>query len=144
MIYFAQPSPGGFIKIGTTRCLTDRLAGLKSEYGILLTILAVVDGGHPEEASLHSRFSHLRSEGEWFHPGDDLLEFISKEAKPWDGSDETPKTTTKVFVSLIRRARMVSDHRGIDLFDYIDSLLSPAVEQDYRRLIESEAKRIGE
>lgn len=55
-----------------------------------------------------------------------------------------PKTTTKVYTDLLRRARQVAVNKDVDLFDYIDSILRPAVDTDYRKMIEREAKDLDE
>lgn len=67
-----------------------------------------------------------------------------KNPRPASSVNEGDKTTTKVYVRLIRRARMISDHRGIDLFEYIDSLLSGPIDRDYRQLIENEAEKLSD
>jgi hypothetical protein len=57
-------------------------------------------------------------------------------------ADAGKKTTMKVSVATLRKARIVSEHRGIDLFDYIASLLDHPIDRDYRSMIEEEAKRL--
>jgi hypothetical protein len=61
--------------------------------------------------------------------------------KPGPKRDPKPvvKSTTKVNRDILRKANMVAQHRGIDLYDYVESLLAPAVERDYHRMIKSEA-----
>jgi hypothetical protein len=88
MIYFIKRPDDGRIKIGTTAYLTQRLRHLAKECGVDLEVLAVRDGLFASERSLHRRFAHLRTVGEWFEPGDDLLGFIVAEGHKWDGSDD--------------------------------------------------------
>lgn len=69
-----------------------------AEHGEGLEVIAVTEGAHSVERRLHRRFSHLRTAGEWFEPGDDLLGFIVAEARPWDGSDEDPFEDDRVAI----------------------------------------------
>jgi hypothetical protein len=77
MIYFIQSTTGGPIKIGTTASLCPRMQHWNGAIPNGLRILAVLDGGHDHETMIHKKFRHLRITGEWFEPGDDLLEFIA-------------------------------------------------------------------
>ena len=95
MIYFIK-SPDGPIKIGTTIRLSQRLKQLVAYYGEGLEVLAVVEGNRSVERDLYDRFSHLRTVGEWFEPGDDLVGFIVAKGKPWDGEDEESSTGLKL------------------------------------------------
>lgn len=61
----------------------------------------------------------------------------TEEGKKQFGQPE--KTTTKVSRDLLTRAKAVANHRGLDLFDYLDRLLRPLVEKDYREYIRTEA-----
>lgn len=90
MVYFLQRPEGGLIKIGKSIRLTERLKVLSDQAGCQLRVLAVIDGNYPEERSLHLRFDHLRVDLEWFDPAQELIDFIAREARPWDGRDEAP------------------------------------------------------
>lgn len=73
-----------------------------------------------------------------------VLDPMSKKQKPpATDSAEHPKNpvTTKVDKELIRKAKTVASHREIDLFDYLDSVLTPAVEKDYYAIIREEGKK---
>jgi hypothetical protein len=62
-----------------------------------------------------------------------------KKKEPQAAADD-PKTTTKVFLSVIRQAKTVASYRGIDLFDYLDSVLKPAVSRDFNSLFNKESR----
>lgn len=47
-----------------------------------------------------------------------------------DSSSE--KMTTKIEKGLLKKARIVAITRGIDLFEYLDSVLRPTVEKDHK------------
>jgi hypothetical protein len=94
VIYFVSPLTGGDVKIGTTARLSQRLANLRSQRKTGLRVLGVMDGGREREAELHELFAHLRGHGEWFRPGDELLEYVRQNARPWDGADEAPPRHT--------------------------------------------------
>ncbi len=100
MIYFAQRKSGGPIKIGTSVQLAQRIITLRREHGADLEVLGVVTGSYKEESALHERFDHLHHEKEWFHPGEDLLVFISADARPWDGTDEVPSKTVPLGIEI--------------------------------------------
>jgi hypothetical protein len=55
-------------------------------------------------------------------------------------SDAPKVTTTKIKSDLLRKARMVAAHRNIEIAQYVDSILRPAIERDYDEMISSEAK----
>lgn len=84
MIYFARIGAAGPIKIGKTIDLGARLEAHARDYGMALTVLAVIDGGVDLEYQVHRRFAHLslnsdrmRGRVELFAAGADLLEFIA-------------------------------------------------------------------
>jgi hypothetical protein len=59
-----------------------------------------------------------------------------------EGQGPAPKlTTAKVEEALLRRAKVVATLRGLDLHAYLDSLLRPLVDRDYREAISQEGKR---
>jgi hypothetical protein len=49
--------------------------------------------------------------------------------------DNVPVTTTKVDLELIKKAKAVATHRGILLYDLVDQILRPAVEQAYDQYV---------
>lgn len=75
-IYFVRVGLDGPIKIGSTTNMKKRLKNLQVSNPIPLNVMSVVPGTERDEQRLHQKFSHLFIQGEWFHPGDDLLEFI--------------------------------------------------------------------
>jgi hypothetical protein len=81
-VYFIRMIPDGPIKIGIAGNVNMRLDNLQTATPHLLEVIGVIlGGGRSLELKLHRQFSQLHIRGEWFHPGDDLLAFISKEAK---------------------------------------------------------------
>lgn len=89
MIYFVK-FPYGAIKIGYTSRMVGRLRSLRGIFGKRLEVLGVAGGSPAEETYLHFRFVHLHAIGEWFDPGQDLLDFIASKAIPWDGTNDEP------------------------------------------------------
>ncbi len=81
VIYFARACDG-LIKIGVTKNLLGRLAGLSRLNG-QLDVLGVEPGSWRRERAIHDAFAHLRVYGlppwrgtEWFQPATDLLSHI--------------------------------------------------------------------
>lgn len=145
MVYFIQATEGGLIKIGTTVRLSERLKTLRKESGRPLWVLAVIPGDRFEEKGLHARFSHLRRDGEWFEPGDDLRRFIDAEATDWDGTDEVPKGRgVPLQADLAFLARIVAAFRGVSIGEYIDSALRDVIVEDYNSEVEKEQARMAE
>ncbi len=85
-VYFIQAGGrDGYIKIGTAKSVTRRLANLQSASPVTLKLLHCIDGGKDTEREIHFRFAHRRLRGEWFIPGEDLLDFcgvVRKTNKP--------------------------------------------------------------
>ena len=76
MIYFIKNLTNGNIKIGYAKSPKDRLKELQTASSEKLVLLKTIEGDKTNEQQLHQRFIHLRLNGEWFSPGEDLLEFI--------------------------------------------------------------------
>jgi hypothetical protein len=126
VIYFVERPGDGHIKIGTTIRLSERLKQLMAEYGDGLVVLAIVEGDHRGEYGLHRRFAHLRTVGEWFEPGDDLLGYIVAEGQEWDGSDDDPGyLSAKLPVDVIESARIVAAYRGETITEMLGDILRP-------------------
>lgn len=71
-VYLVQRADD-LIKIGWTSAPRERVQQLEREHGDL-HVVACVLGGRAEERLLHRRWQHLRVEGEWFAPCDDMWE----------------------------------------------------------------------
>jgi hypothetical protein len=48
---------------------------------------------------------------------------------------KVPTATAKVAADLHRKVKMIATHRGVEMFDYLDALLRPAVERDFERML---------
>jgi DNA-binding transcriptional regulator YiaG len=81
-VYFVQSRASGLIKIGRTKDWQRRQGELEFGNGDRLDVLAVIrPADFQTEQALHARFNHLRCHGEWFSPGQELLDFIRQTAK---------------------------------------------------------------
>lgn len=76
-VYFIQLGDNGPIKIGSARDARKRVASIQCAHPERIRLLAITDGGHPEEGELHRRFAEYRLRGEWFTPAKPLLDFIA-------------------------------------------------------------------
>jgi hypothetical protein len=114
LIYFLKAErdggvvQAGWIKIGTTTRLTERLKQIAAEIGHTPIVLAVLDGGFAEEQALHRKFGFAGRFREWFDPDPELLLLIETDGRPWDGTDEIAKQ------SLISLKGTVSYEKWID------------------------------
>jgi hypothetical protein len=131
MIYFIRRPDDGWIKIGVTVRLSERLKQLCAEFGGELEVLAVVDGSRARERELHRQFSHLRAVGEWFEPGDDLTGFIVAEGKRWDGEDEAPTAPVKIERPLAEKAAIIARQRRITIAEYMSDPTRALIERDF-------------
>jgi hypothetical protein len=75
-IYFIRAGEAGPIKIGLTRSVPDRLAGLQICTADTLTVLASVQAPKEGERQLHAHFTPERIRGEWFRPSPRLMAYI--------------------------------------------------------------------
>lgn len=75
-VYFVEA--GGFIKIGVTENINARLSSLQTGCPLPMTLIKVIRGGRKTEERIHKRFSHLRSQGEWFQKTEDLTGYIAR------------------------------------------------------------------
>jgi hypothetical protein len=63
-----------------------------------------------------------------------------RKAGPEPESDKPKKKTTlKAWEDVARKAKIVAAIRGLDIFDYIDSILRPAVERDHEQALKQES-----
>lgn len=85
-VYFIQME--NKIKIGSSFDTNRRLFELQITSASKLTLLGEIDGSVKVEKALHSRFAHLREEGEWFRAENELKEFVKNvlQSSPKDGS----------------------------------------------------------
>lgn len=111
-IYFAQGVSGGPVKIGRTVCLSARLKSLQTGSPLTLKFVGVIPfGGAATEKTLHKKFANLHAHGEWFHPGEELLEYIKTySSAPADVPDRVPpgEPSPSRYVGLTRE--FASDH----------------------------------
>jgi DNA-binding XRE family transcriptional regulator len=74
MIYFIKQ--GDYVKIGFTNRFKTRLNQLQVSSPIKLEVLGIIDGNKEEEKSIHEKFKHISSNGEWFMYCDELKSYI--------------------------------------------------------------------
>lgn len=72
------------VKIGTSTNIRRRVSELPYD-----RLIGTIPGGPKVEATWHRRFAHLRSAGEWFRMGPDLMEAI---ASSICSAEEPPRT----------------------------------------------------
>lgn len=65
-VYVIQAGDGGPCKIGHTSDVSRRLANMQISTHAQLRLVAVYEGGEPEERALHKQFAAVRLRGEWF------------------------------------------------------------------------------
>jgi len=81
VVYFVRA--GGFVKIGfTSKAVHLRINEFKTGCPYETELIGTIDGDLKTERSLHRRFAHLRSSGEWFIATDELISYISKVVQP--------------------------------------------------------------
>lgn len=65
-VYFVEAVGTGFVKVGRSKNIAERVATLRANNGALLRLLRWDKGGAREERALHGRYDYYRSHGEWF------------------------------------------------------------------------------
>jgi hypothetical protein len=76
MVYFVKLISTGRVKIGYSANVPVRMQELTYEHGPI-ELLAVLHGSRKTEGAHHAHFAKLRTKGEWFVPGDDLMTYIA-------------------------------------------------------------------
>lgn len=84
VVYFIRAAGMGLIKIGVANCVHARVRMFGQLLPFEIEVLGVIPCGRHSilEQSLHGRFKHLRTRGEWFREEPELLDFIAAEASP--------------------------------------------------------------
>ena len=151
-VYFAQDPETALIKIGFSLCVPARLTDLQRLLRREVELLAVSPGALEEEVVFHEKFAHLRQQGEWFLPGDDLLSEVSALREehdhylstpdaldiPADADLLTPKavaTLLRMSVSSVRRYadRPVEPSERGSVHRRVHQLRDPCIFQDEGR-----------
>lgn len=78
VVYFAECSATGRVKIGTTEDLTRRIATLNANNCAPVRLVAAMTGGSDVEKHVHELFSDKRAHGEWFESSPELWAFIEQ------------------------------------------------------------------
>jgi len=75
-VYFIHAIENNQIKIGRSKNPEQRLKQLSTGSCVELKLIGKVPGGHNLERQLHLRFTHLRSNQEWFQATEELIDYI--------------------------------------------------------------------
>jgi hypothetical protein len=76
-VYFIQGEKGGPIKIGHTDNIERRMKQMQTGNPDKLILLHLTRGGKILEGELQERFKEHHYRGEWFHPSNQLLDYIA-------------------------------------------------------------------
>jgi len=75
----------GFVKIGISTDIPNRLNGIHSRHPLPLTVLGVIPlppkMHGAKDRSIHDQFAQLRQQGEWFRAEPELLQYIKENAR---------------------------------------------------------------
>ncbi len=78
-VYIAHDAIDNLIKIGTSGNYVLRLKSIGTQKRRTLNLLGMMQGGHSIERQVHKLFSgHLANGREWFHPHQDILDFVQE------------------------------------------------------------------
>lgn len=77
-IYFVQHGVDGPIKIGLAASPKRRIASLQTACADHLQPLAICPGDAAKEREYHRLFAGLKLKGEWFRPGEAILQEIDR------------------------------------------------------------------
>lgn len=77
-VYFVEAVGLSRVKIGYSENPEGRLKQLLTGSPVSLRILAKMPGNQAMEKEIHSRFSHLRVENEWFHLTEEIRAYVDK------------------------------------------------------------------
>lgn len=82
VVYFIQAGENGPVKIGWSKKITERVAGLQVGNPVKLTILRTVVAEPWVESWFHDEFDELRLQGEWFSFDEKMLSLLAPAEKP--------------------------------------------------------------
>lgn len=90
VVYFVQGVKTGFIKIGFTADLRQRLASIRAHSPDALHVLGFIEDAEAErlEGLLHKMFAEIRLRHEWFSPHPKLVTFIGRNALEYEAEDD--------------------------------------------------------
>jgi hypothetical protein len=74
-IYFLK-AENGFIKIGISGNVEERMNELISNSPVKVELLKTVEGNQKMEKELHEKFKKYRNHGEWFKSSETLMKYI--------------------------------------------------------------------
>ena len=75
-VYFAQMHRVGPIKIGFARNVKKRIGHLQTHSPFEIVLIHKTPSTVKEEKQVHEKFSKWRIRGEWFHPSDEIFDYI--------------------------------------------------------------------
>jgi hypothetical protein len=79
MVYFIKCLCSvGYIKIGFTTDVQARFSQLQTPMPYQLKLIRLIAGDQAAEKALHERFDDFRYRGEWFRPGQPILDYIEE------------------------------------------------------------------
>lgn len=85
VVYLLKPNEMGFIKVGFTGDLTQRMQSYVTYYPTVPLILGLTPGGSMRESQLHDLLGFCRSRGEWFNIAiPDLKRALSSVSIAWN------------------------------------------------------------
>lgn len=117
IIYFVQGVDGGPIKIGKTMDnMWVRFQALQCGSPIILKVLGIIDDESFTEKELHIRFSQYRSHNEWFHPENELIDFINNYTIE---CDLRPPSKTKEYIDYDESAHITKQFWTQDEIDLV-------------------------
>lgn len=99
-VYFVRAKRCQVVKIGIANDVRARFAALQTNSPDALKLLGVIRSAEAAalESSLHARFGHRRTHGEWFQVHDELTAFIKEHAVSLD--DDRANIVREVVVFL--------------------------------------------
>lgn len=107
-VYFAQPSLGGPLKIGSTRDLTLRVRAMNHASPNGMELLAAIPGGRAREGFLHTALRAWHVRGEWFRSCPDIWRAVVEAHDfgdlPWVPTEPDPELTIQQVVAMAREA----------------------------------------
>jgi len=71
-------SDGEHVKIGYTKDWNERSKKYRTHSAREITVLAIRPGYKSEETALHRKFKVYRKRGDWFYPGEAILDHIKR------------------------------------------------------------------
>lgn len=124
-VYFVQCNATGYVKIGYSTYIGDRVQALNQQSVRGVSLLFAFSGSKSDEGNLHWRCREWRVHGEWFAPVPGLFKIIAEKRRIF-GPDSMRIKSWKGFAGLRQEDDVESASAALTLIECAVEMLAQA------------------